>query len=318
MEAGSGADARRGQARDAELDALDAVLIRALQEDGRASIRELAALLGASRDVVSYRLRLLTEHDGLRIVAALDPAFAGHHVLTHSMVDVDGPAAPVARALAELPDAVFVSMVSGGLPVVFESRHGSVDELHRALDGVRALPGVRRVRVTTYAEIVRGFFVAPRRREVILDRLDYALIAILQEDGRATYRALADAVHLSPSSTRARVHRLIDAGVIRISALKSGGISRNRLAIGLGVTASGDPESIRRYIRRSPAIDFAARTHGTYDFIATLVGASSATLLGIIEELRSLPEVSSLESWTHYDIVKEDYARTLGRVLGDG
>lgn len=307
---------RRGQSRDIDLDTLDGQIIRALQQDGRASIRDLAASFGATRELVSHRLHLLTEHEGLRVVAALDPGFAGHHVLTHSMVLVDGPVGPVAERLAELPDAVFVSMVSGAFPLVFESRHGSVEELHESLDWVRGLPGVQRVRVTTYSEILKGFFVSPERRQISLDAIDYALIAILQRDGRTSYRALAEAVHLSASSARARVHRLIDAGVIRISAIKSGGISRNRLAIGIGITARGGTEPIGRYLAVSPAIDFAARSHGNYDFVATLVGASSSTLLTVIDELRAISEVGAIESWAHFDIVKEDYARTLGRVLG--
>lgn len=62
-------------------------------------------------------------------------------------------------------------------------------------------------------------------------------------------------------------------------------------------------------------IDFAARSHGRYDFIATLVGASATHLLDVIDEIRSLPSVSTVDTWTHLDILKEDYARTLGRVL---
>ena len=34
-----------------------------------------------------------------------------------------------------------------------------------------------------------------------------------------------------------------------------------------------------------------------------------------IEELRALPEVGSLETWAHLDIIKEDYTRTLGRIV---
>lgn len=295
-------------------DGVDAALIRALQEDGRTSLRDLAAHLGVSRDAVSHRLRTLTEHGGLRVVAALDPGFAGHHVLTHVMVDADGRVAPIARAVAEQQDPVFVSMVSGPLPLVFESRHGTIAELHATLDAVRALDGVRRVRVTTYVEILKGFFVARHRRQVRLDPLDHEIIAILQRDGRTSYRAIADSVHLAPSSVRARAHRLIDAGVIRISALKVGGLGRDRLAIGMGITASGDTTGIRERILTEPSIDFAARTHGAYDFICTLVGGSSTTLLETIEDLRAIPQVSGLETWTHLDIVKEDYARRFGSV----
>lgn len=297
-------------------DALDAGLIRALQEDGRASIRELSDEFGISRDFVSQRLHHLIKHDGLRIVAALDPVFAGHRLLTHVRVSVDGPAGPIAHELAERPEPVFVSMVSGSYPLVFESRHANADELHDLLARIRALPTVQKLQVTTYVKVLKGFFVAGRRGEVALDELDHELIAMLQDDGRASFRTLSDAVHLSPSSVRARVRKLIDAGVIRVSALKSGGLSRNRVAIGIGITARGRVEPIQKLIMDSPAIDFAARSHGDYDFVATIIGTSSANALETLEELRTLPEISSLESWAHLDIIKEDYARALGRFTG--
>lgn len=300
---------------DRDTDDLDGRLIHALQENGRASIQELAHLLDRPRDVVSQRLRLLTERGGLRVVAALDPGFAGHHVLVHAMVSITGPVRPVAEEIARLDDAVFVSMVSGAYPLVFESRHGDDGRLHEMLDRVRRIRSVHRVRVTTYAEVLKGFFVADSRTEIVLDELDHRLVAELQHDGRVSYRALADAVHLSPSSVRSRVKRLIDAGVIRIAAIPSGGLSRNRVAVGVGITVNGDADPVRQYILGSRTIDFAARAHGSYDFIATIGGSSTAGVLGVLEEIRTLPQVGGLESWTHLDVVKEDYARSLGRVV---
>lgn len=298
-----------------DIDDLDGRLIHALQVDGRASIQDLARALDAPREFVSQRLRLLTEHGGLRIVAALDPGFASHHVLVHAMVSITGPARPVADRIAEINDAVFVSMVSGAYPLVFESRHGDDAQLHEVLDRVRRIPAVRQVRLTTYAEVLKGFFVADSRTGIVLDELDHQLVATLQVDGRVSYRALADTVHLSPSAVRSRVRRLIDAGVIRISAIPSGGLSRNHVAVGVGITLSDEAEPVRQYILDSLAIDFAARSHGSYDFIGTVGASSTDGVLTVLEQLRALPQVSALESWTHLDVVKEDYARSVGRAL---
>lgn len=272
-------------------------------------------MLDASRDYVSHRLRALTDTGGLRIVAALDPGFAGHHVLIHAMVSVTGPARPVAELIAETSNAVFVSMVSGAHPLVFESRHGDEEQLHAMLDQVRRIPAVQQIRVTTYADVLRGFFVADSRSDIIIDELDHRVVALLQVDGRMSYRALADAVHLSPSSIRSRVRRLIDAGVIRISAIPSGGLSRNRVAVGVGIVLCDDAEPVRRYILDSRAIEFAARSHGSYDFIATIAGSTPASVLSVIEEMRALPQVGALETWTHLDIIKEDYTRAMGLVI---
>ena len=300
---------------DRDADALDSSLVRALQTDGRASIHELARTLGVSRDLVSRRLGTLIGQEGLRVVAALDPGFAGLNVLIHGLVGVDGPARPVAERIAELADTVFVSMVSGSSPVVFESRHGDTDELHATLTAIRGIPGVRQLRVSTYDALLKEFITAASVHEARLDRLDHDLIAVLQEDGRASYRTLADTVRLSPSSVRARVRRLLDAGVIRIAAIDTGGLSRNRVAVGVGIALRGPAEPVHRYLVATPAVDLAADAHGAYDAIATIVGNTTGGVLAVIEQLRSLPEVGSLETWAHLDIIKEDYTRTLGRIV---
>ena len=307
---------RRLQSRESGFDALDTLLIRSLQEDGRASIHDLAEALQVSRDVASQRLRRLIEQEGVRVVAALDPHFAGHHVLTHAAVAVDGPLRPVAERIAALPNSVFVSLTSGRMPLVFESRHRDSTELHEVLDAVRAIPGVRSLLVTTYVDVLSGFFVADRRSPLEIDELDTELIRLLQRDGRMSFRALGDTVHLSPSSVRARVNRLVEAGVIRISAITSGQLTRSRIAIGLGISARGDSAPIREFLLRSPDVDFAARTHGRFDYVATIEGPSAAHLLRATEELRALPSVSAVDSWAHYDIVKENYERAIERAVG--
>lgn len=300
------------QSEDSEL---DAHLIRALQRDGRKSVLDLAREQNVSRHLVSERLRFLREREGLRVVAALDPSAVGHHVLTHSMARVDGPVRAAAEKIADMPDAVFVSITSGERPLVFESRHANSRELISTLDQVREISGVRELRVTTYVDVLRGFFVARDPKPIRLDELDHELIAELQRDGRASYRTLADIVRRSPSAVRTRVRRLVDSGAIRIAAVKSGGLSPARFATGLGVILRGQEERVRDFILSSQTIEFAARSHGAYDFVATAVGGSSAEVLNTVESLRELPEVSAVETWAHYDLIKEDYARSLGRAL---
>lgn len=295
---------------------LDSELVRALQADGRASIHELARLLSVSRDVVSQRLRHLLTADGLKVVAAVDPGFAGHQVLVHLMIDIEGAAAPVAGQLAAFDSAVLVSMVSGPWPIVVESRHADLADMDRMLSEVRRIPAVRSVRTTRYAEVLKGFFVSRSRKDITPDQIDVDIIALLQVDGRMSFTKLSEAVHLSPSSVRERVAKLLDAGVIRISAIRPGGSSRNRFSLGLGISARGDLGIIRDRIREAPAIDFSARTHGSFDFIATVHGHVSDEVLSAVEVLRDLPEVASIDSWTHLDLVKEEYARSVGQVLG--
>src|SRR5699024_5102753 len=140
-----------------------------LQADGRTSLHHLAEKFQVSRELVAQRVKYLTNNENLRIVAALDPGFAGHHVLVHGLVDVTGPLQPAANALSKLPDTVIVSIVSDESPLVFESRHGSIEELHNILEMIRKIPSVTRVRITTYADVLQGFFVSSQRTNISLD-----------------------------------------------------------------------------------------------------------------------------------------------------
>ena len=245
------------------------------------------------------------------MVAAIDPQFAGHHILTNCSVQVDGPVEPIANRIADIPNAVFVSMTSGPLPLVFESRQHDEDELHRVLEQVRAIDGVRGVSVSRYTEIMTGFFVSSRREPTTIDELDRQLIELLQRDGRLSYRTLADSVHLSPTAVRARINKMVDSGAIRISAITSGQLSSSRRAIGFGVNARGDSNEIREYLLSASDVNFAARTYGRFDFIATIEGPDTAQLLSTIEGLRALPSVSAVDTWAHLNIVKENYERAI-------
>lgn len=71
---------------------------------------------------------------------------------------------------------------------------------------------------------------------------------------------------------------------------------------------------MRKFILDSESIEFAARSHGAHDFIATAVGSTSAEILSTMEDLRALDEVAAVETWTHFDLVKEDYARAMGKL----
>ena len=47
-----------------------------------------------------------------------------------------------------------------------------------------------------------------------LDRIDFAILTALQEDGRLSNKELAARVGLAPSSCHARVRRLRDDGIV--------------------------------------------------------------------------------------------------------
>ncbi|MCZ0709851.1 Lrp/AsnC family transcriptional regulator [Microbacterium paraoxydans] len=289
----------------------DAELIRALQEDGRASILSLAERVGQSRAIVAARLRTLLGDRTVRVVAAVDPVFLGQHVLAHVSIRTDGAVEVVAEHLRDMSETVLVSAVGGAHDIVTEVRVGSMSELHDLLARIRASAGVLDINTIIYSTVIKGFFVSEYHGGVTLDGIDEALIELLQTDGRMSFRALGEQVRLSPSAVATRVQRLIDAGVIKISAVEARGLAHRQLSMGVGMTLGDDDEAVIDELRRGRGVDFAARTLGRFDAVATLVEPSAGALYASLERLRALPGVTRIEAWLHLAVLKEDYARTL-------
>lgn len=289
----------------------DAELIRALQEDGRASILSLAERVGQSRAVVAARLRTLLSDRTVRVVAAVDPVFLGQHVLAHVSIRTDGAVEVVAEHLRDMSETVLVSAVGGAHDIVTEVRVGSMSELHDLLARIRGSAGVLDINTIIYSTVIKGFFVSEYHGGATLDGIDEALIEHLQSDGRMSFRALGEQVRLSPSAVATRVQRLIDAGVIKISAVEARGLAHRQLSMGVGMTLGDDDEAVIEELRRGRGVDFAARTLGRFDAVATLVEPSAGALYASLERLRALPGVTRIEAWLHLAVLKEDYARTL-------
>lgn len=288
----------------------DADLIRALQEDGRASIRTLAERLGQSRAAVAARLRSMLDDKTVRVVAAVDPVFLGQHVLAHVSIRTDGSVEHVAEHLRDMEETVLVSAVGGAHDLVTEVRLGSMSALHDLLALIRAIPGVLDINTIIYSTVVKGFFVSEYHGDVTLDSTDEALIEQLQLDGRKSFRALGEAVRLSPSAVTTRVQRLIDGGVIKISAVEARGLAHRQLSMGVGFNLTHDDDAVIEALATGRGVDFAARTLGRFDAVATLVEPSAGALYASLERLRSLPGVARVETWLHLAVLKEDYART--------
>ncbi|MFH8252533.1 Lrp/AsnC family transcriptional regulator [Microbacterium sp. B2969] len=289
----------------------DADLIRALQENGRASIHSLGERLGRPRAAVSERLHAMLADGTVRVVAAVDPGFLGQHVLAHVSIRTDATVEPLAQRLRGLGETVLVSAIGGAHDLVTEVRVGSMAALHDLLAEIRAMPRVVDINTLIYSSVVKGFFVSDYRGDVTIDTTDTALIELLQRDGRMSFRALGEAVRLSPSAVTTRVERLIGSGVIKISAVEARGLAHRQLSMGVGLNLTADDDTVMEALRTWRGVDFAARTLGRFDAVMTLVEPSAGALYASLERIRSLPGVAHVEAWFHLAVLKEDYARTL-------
>lgn len=290
---------------------LDRRLVRALQENPRASVVALAHAIHEPRAVVGQRLRALIDSGAIRVVAAVHPHFAGLQVTAHVSVATRGPVADAATLVASWPQTVLVSIVAGAHDLIMEVRVPTHTDIQALLARVRRHPAVVRTSTVIYTGVFKGLLEHDTYEPMSIDDTDRALLRELQSDGRANWQDLAVRVARSSSAVRTRVNRMLQAGIARLVVVQERGHFGRLLTMGVGLTLRSEATQVLARLRHEEDVEFAAATIGRFDAVVTLRGASPVDLDASLERLRSFPEVTALEVWAHLRSVKEDYTSAL-------
>lgn len=294
-----------------DLDPIDAVLLRELQHDGRATYEALAQAVGLSRVATRARVARLTASGVARIVGVVHPAARGLTAFAHLSILADGAARPIAECIARLDEAPLVSLVAGRHAVVTELRATDMRHLTEVIRKVQRIPGVGHVEASIYTERIKDAHAPPgpagSAAAADLDEIDQRLLTALQTDGRMSFADLGRLANLSPSATRTRVRDLIEAKVVHVSAIVRPGLLGLGHMCGFALTLA-DEADVRRDISALPALSYLATTLGRWDAIGTLVAESQAAMVAAVDQIRLISGVRRLEAWTHLDVLKENYA----------
>ncbi|MFD0428940.1 Lrp/AsnC family transcriptional regulator [Streptomyces zhihengii] len=183
-----------------DLDRIDLAVVRELQTDGRLAYETLAQRVGLSRPATRARVQRLLESGAVRVVAVVHPEVRGLTASAHLSVGTDGPAEEVARRIAAMREAPFVSLIAGRHAVMAELRTEGFDALDTAIARVRALPGVAALDPLTGVRHLKDPYLLTRSPSAgELDGTDRRILAELERDGRLPFADLAERVGLSPA-----------------------------------------------------------------------------------------------------------------------
>ncbi|GLW65145.1 AsnC family transcriptional regulator [Actinomadura rubrobrunea] len=291
------------------LDAVDAVLVRELQRDGRATFQALADRVGLSRTAVRARVQHLLESQVVRVVGIVHAAVVGAEAIGHVSVTVDGSAREVAAVIAARPAVSFAALTAGPHDVVAQIRTRDDAALAAEVDYIRSVPGVRAAEVFRSVTTVRDTHSVVRELgEISLDDIDWRLLQELQRDGRAPYTRLANIIGLSQAATRARVVRLMRSGVIQVTGLADPHALGARELGGFGLVVTGGLRRVAEAVAEQDGVRYVATGFGRYDIVGQAEAASRAELVSVLDAIRAVPGATVRESWHHLDVVKESYA----------
>jgi DNA-binding Lrp family transcriptional regulator len=221
-----------------DLDEMDRRIVAALQINGRASWTDIAQLMGTSVTTVARHAQQLFAAGLVRVAAVHQPT--GGSPTDRFIVRfgcAPGTQVNVAKALAVLPQVRLVVLVTGAFDVVAEVIVPKGMGLHTLLvDGLQHIPGVQRsvadLELHTYKvahDWSAGIFAeatglaAPQPSHDCepghLDPLDERIVAVLREDGRASFQTVASALGVSESTVRRRFEARYNAGCVQVVTL---------------------------------------------------------------------------------------------------
>ncbi len=145
-------------------------------------------------------------------------------------------------------------------------------------------------------------------RAPILDDVSKQIIEQLQQDGRRSYAAIGKAVGLSEAAVRQRVQRLVDAGVMQVVAVTDPLMLGFRRQTMIGVRCVGDIERVADLLAAITEIDYVVITAGSFDLLIEVVCEDDDQLLEIISRVRTIPCVTSTETFVYLKLRKQTYS----------
>jgi DNA-binding Lrp family transcriptional regulator len=294
------------------LDEIDQVLVRELMADARKPYSRLAEAVGLTSEGTRQRVQRLLRSGTVSIEVVIDPqAIWPSGLAAGFVVAVNADASEVADDIAKMPNVTFLSIVGAKEPIQGELRCRDERDLITVLDRIREHPGVRGVDAMRYLFVAKESFARSHRssdrERYEIDELDRHIIVALQRDGRASYSSIARTLGSSVGTVRTRIQQMLETGVFVVGAVTTTGA--HGLNGGLCFVRVNKPaRQVAEAAAQFPEVNFVAATTGSADVIVTVLASDESAFLDVVDRLRVLEGVSSVESHTHLRIVKEDYS----------
>ena len=143
-----------------------------------------------------------------------------------------------------------------------------------------------------------------------LDAVDHALLRELQEDARRSNRELAEAVHVSPSTSSERVRALRTDGVIRgyhadVALDALGRRVQALTAVTIRPPTRENIEAFRNWTATLPELVAVFVVSGSSDFLLHVAVADTDALYAfVIDRLTERPEIADVNTSVVYEHIR--------------
>ena len=143
-----------------DVDAVDLALLRALQDDGRASYVDLAEVVGLSAAGARRRVVRLVEAQVVRVGAVVRHSGQDRQSAMGLGIRLAGDHREVVDELKAMSSVIFVARTLGRFDVLVTVRAFAAAQLVELLDTVRALPGVNGIDSWAHLQVVKESYAS--------------------------------------------------------------------------------------------------------------------------------------------------------------
>lgn len=140
----------------------------------------------------------------------------------------------------------------------------------------------------------------------ILDKLDFEILSILQEDGRMSFTVIADRLKISVGTARTRLNKLIEDGTVniigRVDPDKVG--FRCYAHIAVFVRPATLKEKVAQKIAILPEVSFLAMTSGDYDLEVDVMCRDNNHLVDFVNDISKIEGVHQTKTTIYFKVYK--------------
>lgn len=313
-----------------EMDELDRRIAAALQLNGRAAWRDIAAVVGTTESTVARRAQRLLDADLVQIAVSQPPSCLGmSQVATVLLRCSPGVQLQVAETLAQLPHVWYVGVYVGDADIICQVTVPAVDSLLDVLMRQQQIAGV----VSTVAEpITRTFKVSygwarhllpddgaaldadPRphdERAHELSEVDQAIIALLRQDPRIPFATAAAQLGLHQTTVARRFEALRSRGCVNVATFVSNAAMGFQPTILMKVeVAPGRLPAVAEALADYAAVRYMAASLGRVGLLMETILADPADVFEFSTRVvGGLEGVTGVHVWTELLALKRGYVR---------
>lgn len=141
-----------------------------------------------------------------------------------------------------------------------------------------------------------------------IDSLDLKIIELLQQNGRIPYRDIARSINAPEATIRYRMKRLLDDGIITISAFINTGKVRYENVAYIEIKVKSDFfETVLEQLISMENISYLSAVTGEFDIMLEYIYKDNEDLLGFINWLKEKDVITGLNSRNILKIYKAQY-----------